>query len=101
MIILGPPDIGLNARKLPHAVNPPIPHSAFAVSMSLNPDLGHLVICVLLVRNPHLMIARYLRLARHHPFRRANEMLGLDARITKKFGVGGHAYEGFGWHSFP
>ena len=64
-------------------------------------DLGHLLICILLVRDTHLMIARDFGLARSYPFGGADKVLCPEARVAKDLWVAGHVYEVIGGHGFP
>lgn len=106
MIILRPPDVRLDPRKLPHALHLPIPHRPLAVRVSFDSHFRQPIVLVLLMRHAHLMIPRHRRLIRlagrlRRPLGRADEMLRLDAGVAEELVVRGHAYELLRGHGFP
>lgn len=78
MIVLRPPNVRLNLRKLPRAIHLMILRSTFAVRMSLDRDFLYFGIRVLLVRYGHLMVAGDLGFAGLFLFCCADKMLCLE-----------------------
>jgi hypothetical protein len=101
VIMLRPANIGLQTSKLPNTIHPTIMDRSLAMSMAFVQNFAQLVILVLLVRHTHLVIPLDLALTGLNPLASADEMLRLDARITKEFFARRHAYELFRWHTFP
>jgi len=100
-IVLKPPDVWREASKLPHSFDLLVPVLVSTMRMAFDNDLLHGPVLVLLVRYAQLVpaddfIIRYLL-----PLGAADEVLGLEERVPKDFGVGGQNDELVCGHSFP
>lgn len=100
-VILEPPDLRVQAGKLPHAVDLLVPVGVGAVSMSLDGDLGAGCIGVPLVRHAKLVVANDLVIRDLLPLGAADEVLGLEERITEHVWVGNHGNEFLSRHRLP
>ena len=101
VIVLTPPNVGLETRKLPAAINVAEMDGGLAMGVSFVQHLFQLVVLVFLVCYTHLIVASHFVIARPNPFARANEMLRLDAPISEEVFVGCHGDELVGGHAFP
>ena len=100
-VILEPPDLRVQAGKLPHAVDLLVPVGVGAVSMSLDGDLGAGFIGVPLVRHTKLVVANDLVIRDSLPLGAADEVLGLEERVTEHVFVGNHGNEFLSRHRLP
>lgn len=83
-LMFGPPNVRLEASKLPNTIHISVLDGGFSVGMTFVHDLGELIIAVFLMRHPHLMVARDFALGRLDPFSGPHEMLRLDAFVSKE-----------------
>jgi hypothetical protein len=100
-VILKPPNIGVESRKLPLALHLPIPMHVETVRMSLHRHLCPRLIRVPLVRHAELVVPDDFIFGDFLPARAADEVLGLEQRVAEDGGVGCHGYEFVGGHGFP
>lgn len=105
MLILSPPNIRLDPRKLPHALHSAVPHRRPPMGMPPRRDLARpaVVVRVPLVRDAHLVQAHHLVLAlpAEPPRRAAHEVLRLEARVAQDFWVRRHRHEVGARHCLP
>ena len=87
-LILRPPDIWAEARKLPHTLDLLIPVRIEAVRISLQDGLTHAAVLVALVRHPQLVVACDFRVGDFLPFGAADEMLRAQQGVAEDFWVG-------------
>lgn len=100
-VVLGPPDIGVEAGELPHAVDLLVPVGVVAVSVALDGDVLAGLVAVLLVGNTELVVADDLVVGHLLPLGAADEVLGHESGVAEDFGVGGHLDKLVGGHGFP
>lgn len=100
-VVLGPPDVGVEAGELPHAVDLLVPVGVVAVSVALDGDVLAGLVAVLLVGNTELVVADDLVVRDLFPLGAADEVLGHKSGVAEDFGVGGHLDELVGGHGFP
>jgi hypothetical protein len=100
-VVLEPPDIGVEARKLPLAVDLLVPVHVKAVGVALDCHLCPCLVSVSLVRHPQLVVPDHLVLCRLLPSCAANEVLRLEEGVAQHRGVGGHGDKFIGGHGLP
>jgi len=100
-IILGPPDIRRQARKLPHAIHLLVPMLIGAVGMALDRDGGQGLVGVLLVGDAELVPGDDLGGGDHLPLGGAAEVLGFEGGVAEDGGGGDHGEEVGGGHGGP
>ena len=100
-VILEPPNIRVQARELPHAVNLLVPMGVEAVRVALDQDLGHASVGVPLMGHAQLMVARDLVRRDARPFAGAHEVLRAQGRIPQDVGIARHLDELVRRHRFP
>jgi hypothetical protein len=100
-VVLEPPDIRVQARELPHAVNLLVPMGVVAVRMALDGNVRASLVAVLLVRDAELVVADDLVVGNLLPLGAPDEVLGHEGGVAEDFGVGGHFHELVGGHRLP
>jgi hypothetical protein len=100
-VILRPPNIWVQARKLPHTVHLLVPMDIITVRMALDSNVLAGLVAVLLVGHAQLVVAGDFVVGHFLPLGAADEVLGHERRVAEDFGVGGHFHELVGWHRFP
>jgi hypothetical protein len=84
VIVLAPPNVGLETREFPVAINVAEVDGSLAMCVSFVQDFFQLVVLVFLVCYTHLIVASHFAIARPNPFARADEMLRLDPPISEE-----------------
>lgn len=100
-VILRPPNIRVQARKLPHTIHLLIPMDIIAVRVTLDSDVLAGLVAVLLVRDAQLVVAGDLVVGDLLPLGAADEVLRHEGWVAEDFGVRGHFHELVGGHGFP
>lgn len=100
-VILRPPDIRVQTRKLPHAINLLVPMDIVTVRMALDSNVLTGLVAVLLVGDTQLVVAGDLVVGHLLPLGAADEVLGHEGGVAEDFGVRGHLHELVGGHGFP
>jgi hypothetical protein len=100
-IMLIPPNLRLQAGKLPHSINLSIVMLIGSMTMTLQLNSLQVRCGVHLMSSTELVVADDLGVRDALPARGAEEMLGLDARVAEKVVVGYHGEEVGGGHGFP
>lgn len=100
-VVLGPADLGVESRKLPHAVDLLVPVHVVAVRVALDGDRLAARVRVLLVRHAQLVVPDDLRVRYLLPARAADEVLRLEQRVAEDRLVADHGDELLGRHGLP
>lgn len=93
VVVLTPPDMRAESSKLPDTVNFLIPHSARAMSMTLDSNSREGLVRVFLVWHPNLMRANHLIVRHLLPLAEADEMLSLDQGVAQEMRTRCHGHE--------
>nr|POE79761.1 hypothetical protein CFP56_07826 [Quercus suber] len=100
-VVLGPPDVGVQAGELPHAVDLLVPVGVVGVGVALDGDGGHGGVGVLLVGDAQLVVADDLVVRHLLPLGAADEVLRLQRRVAQHVRVRGHLHKLLGRHRLP
>ena len=101
-VVLGPPDVGVEAGKLPHAVNLAVVVSVVAVGVALDLDSREACVGVDLVRHAQLVVADDFGIRHLLPLAgTSDEVLCAQEGVAEYRRIRDHANELLGGHRLP
>jgi hypothetical protein len=100
-VIFAPPDVRVEASKLPHTVNFLVPVLIGAMGMTLHENRGHRLVGVPLVGHTQLMPPDDLVIRHLLPLRSTTEVLCLQGLVPEDSRIRSHRNKIFRWHGFP